>query len=80
MSKIARKGPGYTKIGTPYYTSPEVWEEKPYDNKSDVWSLGCVIYEMITLRPPFQAKSMEELYKKVMRGIYPRISNKFLRI
>ena len=39
VSKIARKGPGYTKIGTPYYTSPEVWEEKPYDNKSDVWSL-----------------------------------------
>jgi NIMA (never in mitosis gene a)-related kinase len=39
VSKIARKGLGYTKTGTPYYTSPEVWEEKPYDNKSDVWSL-----------------------------------------
>ena len=77
VSKVARKGLGYTQTGTPYYASPEVWEEKPYDNKSDVWSLGCVIYEMITLRPPFQAKSMEELYKKVMRGIYPRISNKF---
>ena len=77
VSKVARKGLGYTQTGTPYYASPEVWEEKPYDNKSDVWSLGCVIYEMITLRPPFQAKSMEELYKKVMRGMYPRISSKF---
>ena len=76
VSKVARKGLGYTQTGTPYYASPEVWEEKPYDSKSDVWSLGCVIYEMITLRPPFQAKSMEELYKKVMRGIYPKINSK----
>ena len=77
VSKVARKGLGYTQTGTPYYASPEVWEEKPYDSKSDVWSLGCVIYEMITLRPPFQAKSMEELYKKVMRGIYPKLSSKY---
>ena len=77
VSKVARKGLGYTQTGTPYYASPEVWEEKPYDSKSDVWSLGCVIYEMITLRPPFQAKSMEELYKKVMRGNYPRIPSRY---
>ena len=77
VSKVARKGLGYTQTGTPYYASPEVWEEKPYDSKSDVWSLGCVMYEMITLRPPFQAKSMEELYKKVMRGIYPKLSSKY---
>ena len=77
VSKVARKGLGYTQTGTPYYASPEVWEEKPYDSKSDVWSLGCVIYEMITLRPPFQAKSMVELYKKVMRGNYPRIPSRY---
>ena len=77
VSKVARKGLGYTQTGTPYYASPEVWEEQPYDSKSDVWSLGCVIYEMATLRPPFQAQSMEELYKKVMRGIYPKISSKY---
>ena len=77
VSKVARKGLGYTQTGTPYYASPEVWQEKPYDSKSDVWSLGCVMYETITLRPPFQAKSMEELYKKVMRGNYPRIPSKY---
>jgi len=77
VSKVARKGLGYTQTGTPYYASPEVWEEQPYDSKSDVWSLGCVIYEMATLRPPFQAQSMEELYKKVMRGIYPKISSRY---
>jgi len=41
----------------------------PYDNKSDVWSLGCVLYEMTTLKPPFRAEDMEGLYKKVLRGM-----------
>ena len=77
VSKVARKGLGYTQTGTPYYASPEVWKDRPYDSKSDIWSLGCVIYEMTTLRPPFQAQSMEELYRKVLRGIYPKISNKY---
>ena len=77
VSKLARKGLSYTQTGTPYYASPEVWEEKPYDSKSDIWSLGCVIYEMITFRPPFQAQSMEELYRKVMRGIFPKIPSRY---
>lgn len=34
----------YTQTGTPYYASPEVWRDEPYDLKSDVWSFGCVIY------------------------------------
>ena len=55
------------------FISPEVWKDQPYDSKSDVWSLGCVLYEMTTLKPPFQAKDMEGLYKKVTRGFYPRI-------
>lgn len=41
-----------TAIGTPYYMSPEICEHKPYNNKSDVWSLGCILYEMINLRHP----------------------------
>jgi NIMA (never in mitosis gene a)-related kinase len=39
-----KKGLAYTQTGTPYYASPEVWNDKPYDGKSDIWSLGCVIY------------------------------------
>jgi len=77
VSKVARKGLGYTQTGTPYYASPEVWKDQPYDNKSDIWSLGCVLYEMITLHPPFRAENMEGLYNKVIRGQYKKISNKF---
>lgn len=54
VSKVTNKeGLNFTQTGTPYYASPEIWQDKPYDIKSDVWSLGCVLYEMITLRPPF---------------------------
>ncbi len=55
VSKVAKKGLLYTQTGTPYYASPEVWKDSPYDSKSDIWSLGCVIYEMTTLKPPFRA-------------------------
>lgn len=51
VSKLAKKGLVYTQTGTPYYASPEVWEDKPYDLKADIWSLGCVIYEVCTLKP-----------------------------
>jgi NIMA (never in mitosis gene a)-related kinase len=49
VSKVLEKGLAYTQTGTPYYASPEVWQDLPYDMKSDIWSLGCVIYEMAAL-------------------------------
>jgi NIMA (never in mitosis gene a)-related kinase 1/4/5 len=73
VSKLLKKGLVHTQTGTPYYASPEVWRDEPYDFKSDLWSLGCVIYEMASLKPPFRALNMEGLYKKVVRGIYERI-------
>jgi len=73
VSKVAKRGLCMTQTGTPYYASPEVWRDMPYDAKSDMWSLGCVLYEMVALRPPFRAEDMEGLYRKVLRGQYPRI-------
>jgi len=77
VSKVVYKGLGYTQTGTPYYASPEVWNDDPYDNKSDIWSLGCVTYEMLTLHPPFRAESMEGLYQKVIKGKYGKINSKY---
>jgi NIMA (never in mitosis gene a)-related kinase len=59
-----------TVCGTPYYFSPELCQSKPYNNKSDVWALGVVLYEMLTLSRPFQAKSLKELMKKILVGAY----------
>lgn len=47
-----------TAIGTPYYLSPEICQEKPYNQKSDIWSLGCILYELVTLRHAFDANSI----------------------
>jgi NIMA (never in mitosis gene a)-related kinase len=65
----------FTQTGTPYYASPEVWRDKPYDNRSDLWSLGCVIYEMTALNPPFKAANMDALFKVVISASYPPIPN-----
>ena len=68
VSKVAKAGLLYTQTGTPYYASPEVWKDQPYDLKSDIWSMGCVIYEMCALVPPFRADDMNGLYKRVLKG------------
>lgn len=62
VSKCLTEGLLVTQTGTPYYASPEVWKDKPYDEKSDIWSLGCVLYELVSLRPPFMGKDMDKLY------------------
>ena len=77
VSKIITKGLGNTQTGTPYYASPEVWNNSPYDCKSDIWSLGCILYEMLTLNPPFKADDFDGLYKKVMSGKYNKINSRY---
>jgi serine/threonine protein kinase len=52
-------------------------KEKPYNQKSDIWSLGCILYEMTTLRHAFDATSMKGLIVKILRGQYPAISNHY---
>uniref|UniRef100_A0A8C3L6V7 non-specific serine/threonine protein kinase n=1 Tax=Chrysolophus pictus TaxID=9089 RepID=A0A8C3L6V7_CHRPC len=59
-----------TYVGTPYYVPPEIWENMPYNNKSDIWSLGCILYELCTLRHPFQANSWKHLILKICKGSY----------
>ncbi|CAK76123.1 unnamed protein product (macronuclear) [Paramecium tetraurelia] len=63
-----------TCIGTPYYMSPELFKYKPYSYKSDVWALGCCLYEMCNLRHAFDAQSMNGLALKILKGSYSSIS------
>ena len=59
-----------TQTGTPYYASPEIWENKPYDFKSDIWSLGCLFYEIASLSTPFKGLNMKELFECIEKGVF----------
>lgn len=73
-SELAR-----TCIGTPYYLSPEMCENRPYNNKSDIWALGCVLYEMAALKHAFAANNMKGLVLKIVKGSYAPIPAKYSR-
>ncbi|XP_039601172.1 serine/threonine-protein kinase Nek5-like [Polypterus senegalus] len=66
-----------TCVGTPYYLSPEICESKPYNNKTDVWSLGCVLYELCTLKHPFEGNNLRQLIVKICRGYFVPVSPKY---
>ena len=66
-----------TAVGTPYYLSPEICENKPYDHKSDVWSLGCILYELCAQRHPFDGASLKLLIVKILRGVYPPVPARY---
>ncbi|XP_061543542.1 serine/threonine-protein kinase Nek4 isoform X3 [Phycodurus eques] len=66
-----------TLIGTPYYMSPELFSNKPYNHKSDVWALGCCVYEMSTLKHAFNAKDMNSLVYRIVEGRLPQMPSKY---
>ena len=76
IAKILNSTSSYahTFIGTPYYISPELCKDQPYNDKSDVWSLGCVLYELCTLNHPFEGGTQVEIYEKIMTQKFKAIS------
>ncbi|KAM3602128.1 uncharacterized protein V6R79_024761 [Siganus canaliculatus] len=54
--------------GTPLYMSPELVEEKPYDHTADLWSLGCILYELHTGAPPFYTNSIFHLVQLIVKN------------
>ncbi|KAK2959404.1 putative G2-specific protein kinase nimA [Blattamonas nauphoetae] len=60
-----------TTVGTPYYLSPELVQGEPYNEKSDLWAFGCVIYELCTFRKPFEAPNQAALLMKIMQASPP---------
>ncbi len=75
----ATQNMAHTVVGTPYYLSPELCEEKPYNHKSDIWSLGCVLYELCTLKHPFESNNQGALILKIVRGKYNPIPTTYSR-
>lgn len=66
-----------TYVGTPYYMPPEVIAEDSYDQNCDIWSLGCVMYELCALTPPFTAKTQKQLQEKILSGLYNELPSHY---
>lgn len=66
----------YEKVGTPFYVAPEVWQSRQITKKSDVWSLGVILYELCCLKFPFFATNMDDLEQKVLKEKFAPISLK----
>lgn len=66
LSNTAEKA--VTIVGTPYYLSPEIIQNSPYNFKSDIWSLGVLLYEMIALKPPFNGSNIHMLAMQIVKG------------
>jgi serine/threonine protein kinase len=61
-------------LGTPFYMAPEIFNAHKYDEKCDVWSIGIIMYVMLTGRPPFWGDSDMEIITQVKKGVYPKAS------
>ena len=63
-----------TMVGSPLYISPEIYKSQRYNTKTDNWSLGCVLYEMMTLNPPFVSYNINALKYKIVSGKYTNVT------
>ncbi|KAL3308471.1 Serine/threonine-protein kinase Nek4 [Cichlidogyrus casuarinus] len=66
-----------TMIGTPYYMSPELYSNRPYNHKSDIWALGCITYEMASLKHAFNAQDFNSLSYKILSGKMPNMPQQY---
>ncbi|KAI9838950.1 MAG: hypothetical protein M1819_004158 [Sarea resinae] len=62
-----------TYVGTPFYMSPEICASERYTHHSDIWALGCIIYELCAQKPPFSARNHVDLVQKIRAGRYERL-------
>lgn len=66
----------HTRVGTPYYLSPEIIQKQPYNYKTDIWSLGVLLYEMAALTRPFIG-TLETLPKVILKGTYEPLGDHY---
>ncbi|NXP22077.1 NEK2 kinase, partial [Scytalopus superciliaris] len=79
LARILHHDTGFARtfVGTPYYMSPEQMNYMSYNEKSDIWSLGCLLYELCALLPPFTAYNQKELAEKIREGKFRRIPYRY---
>ena len=75
ISKILKQDLTNTSMGTPLYLSPEVINRENYGLKTDLWALGCILYELAMLKYTFSSYNMNSLMKKINNCKYVKISN-----
>ncbi|XP_059801195.1 serine/threonine-protein kinase Nek11 isoform X2 [Hypanus sabinus] len=68
-----------TFTGTPYYMSPEILSHQGYDSKSDIWSLGCILYELCCLQHAFTGHNFMSIVLKIVEGETPSLPDHFSR-
>ena len=66
-----------SKVGTPYYLSPEIWNNDPYNSQTDIWSLGCILYELCMLKKPFKASNINQLIVQIFGAGYEKIPDRY---
>jgi len=66
-----------TIVGTPFYLSPELIKNSPYNFKSDIWSLGVILYELCALQPPFNGSNIHMLAMQIVSGKFSPIPGKY---
>lgn len=66
-----------TLVGTPFYVSPEICAKREYDFKSDMWGLGCILYEMCERKVPFKSSKNNVLFRKIRKGSVESLAAKF---
>ena len=66
-----------TVVGTPYYMSPEVCQNHPYSSKSDIWALGCLLYELCALKHAFESGNLLGLVNKIVHDKVEDIPNNY---
>merc|ERR1740121_1927048 len=79
ISKVLQSTAAFarTVIGSPHYLSPEICQEKPYSFSSDMWALGCIVFEMAALRVPFDAQNLPAVVHRITRGPLPQVPSNY---
>lgn len=71
----------YSKVGTPLYMSPELIQDSGYTENADVWSLGCICYELAELKSPFRNKeekmSLMDLFDNITKCNYKALDPRY---